>query len=79
MIGLDDWRARLGEFDWVILAASGLVALFLSTVFQRLISVPILDLAKTAGLVTDNKDYSVRAVKRNNDFAFTIGQAVTVA
>jgi len=39
----------------------------LSTVLQRIISAPILRLARAARQFTENKDYSVRAVKETND------------
>ena len=39
----------------------------LSTVLQRIISAPILRLARAARQFTDNKDYSVRVIKENND------------
>jgi len=61
---------RLGVYGLVLFAmlgGSGIVAFFLSSLFQRLISQPILDLAKTARVVSENKDYSVRAVKLSND------------
>ncbi len=67
---LNGMYRRLGVYGLVLLAvlgASVLLAFFLSTFFQRLISLPILDLAKTARLVSENKDYSVRAVKVSND------------
>src|SRR5579864_7016001 len=44
-----------------ILAASLIAALALSRLLQRVVSKPILNLADTAGLVSRNKDYSVRA------------------
>ncbi len=44
-----------------ILAASMIAALALSRLLQRVVSKPILNLADTAGLVSRNKDYSVRA------------------
>ena len=61
---------RLRDFSsgvsFILLAAFALVFL-LSTRFQRVISEPILDLAKTAGIVSENKDYSVRVAKHSND------------
>ncbi|MBN1764553.1 MAG: PAS domain S-box protein [Sedimentisphaerales bacterium] len=47
----------------VVMASTFLLAAAL----QRLISRPILSLARTAGKVTDEKDYSVRAVKQSQD------------
>ena len=61
---------RLGVYGLVlltVLAASGIVALLLSNFAQRLISQPVLELANTARLVSENRDYSVRAVKLSND------------
>lgn len=61
---------RLGVYGLVllaVLAVSAFVAWLLSHFFQRLISQPILDLAKTARLVSENRDYSTRAVKRSGD------------
>lgn len=69
----DDLRGmyrRLGVYSLVlltVLAGSGLAALFLSTIFQRRISQPMLELAKTAKIVSERKDYSVRATKTSND------------
>lgn len=67
---LEGMYRRLGVYGLVllgILGGSAMVALFLSNFFQRLISQPMLDLANTARLVSENKDYSVRAVKLSND------------
>lgn len=50
-----------------VFLASGLLALFLSSGLQRLISRPILDLAGTARAVSDRKDYSIRARKNSAD------------
>ena len=44
-----------------------IVALLLSNFFQRRIAQPLRDLAKTAQIVTDQKDYSIRAAKTSND------------
>ena len=58
------------HFAWTTL---GVILLsFLSVYFsaarlQRLISDPILDLARTAFAVSSGKDYSLRAKKRNDD------------
>ena len=48
---------------FLILAGSGIVALFLSISFQRQISQPLLDLADVARAVSRWKDYSARATK----------------
>ena len=52
---------------FLILAGSGIVALFLSNFFQRQISEPLLDLADVAKTVSKRKDFSVRAVKTSGD------------
>ncbi|MEO8961564.1 MAG: PAS domain S-box protein, partial [Ginsengibacter sp.] len=49
------------------IAISLLVAYFLSRLFQRNISKPILDLAATARRISVDKDFSVRAIKSGND------------
>jgi signal transduction histidine kinase/DNA-binding response OmpR family regulator len=51
----------------VILAGALLVAFLLSYRLQRVISKPILDLAQTSRVVSEQKDYSVRAVKHSED------------
>ena len=51
----------------IILGCSFFVVLFLSARVQSIISDPILNLAKTAGAVLKNKDYSIRASKDTND------------
>jgi len=48
-------------------AASSLGAIAVTTTLQQRISVPILELARVAGSVSDLPDYSVRAVKHGND------------
>lgn len=57
----------------VVFLASGIMALLLSSGLQRLVSRPILDLAKTAWSVSEEKDYSIRAEKRSSD---ELGQLV---
>ncbi len=67
---LKELDARMVQFAWTIL---GVILLsFVSVYFsaarlQRLISDPILDLARTAFAVSSRKDYSLRAKKRNDD------------
>ena len=51
----------------VVVLVSALVALALSTWLQGLISGPILQLAQAARRVAQEKDYSVRVPKRNQD------------
>jgi PAS domain S-box-containing protein len=48
-------------------AASSLGAIALTTTLQQRISAPILELAKVVGSVSEHPDYSVRAVKFDND------------
>ena len=50
-----------------ILLLASLVAYFVSSRLQRIISGPILSLAKVAKAVSDKKDYSTRALKQTND------------
>jgi signal transduction histidine kinase len=51
----------------LVVAGSGVVAYTLSRKLQQQISGPILDLAKTARSVSDQRDYSVRARKFGDD------------
>jgi signal transduction histidine kinase len=51
----------------LITAVSALVAFLLSRRLQKKISDPIILLAKTAGIVSDRKDYTVRAKKFDED------------
>lgn len=51
----------------LVLAGSITVALLLSGFFQKRIAKPILELAGTARLVSERKDYSLRARKTSND------------
>jgi len=44
-----------------------LVAFILSSILQRIISIPILNLAWTARIISQKKDYSVRAAKHERD------------
>ena len=67
---LSELRARLrgyGLILLVVLGASSLVALALSAGLQRVISGPILDLARTARLVSTQRDYGLRAERRSDD------------
>src|SRR5260221_10947454 len=61
---------RLQEYGLIVagvLLAASLVAFVLSSRLQRLISEPLLRLARTARAVAVEKDYSVRAQKQNED------------
>lgn len=51
----------------IVMLAVSLVAFLLSAKLQRVISEPILQLARTARVVSVEKDYSVRAVKQSED------------
>ena len=48
-------------------AASSLGSIVLTTTLQQRITVPILELARVAGSVSDRPDYSVRAIKHGSD------------
>ncbi|HTS20044.1 MAG TPA: CHASE sensor domain-containing protein [Verrucomicrobiae bacterium] len=62
--------ARLREYALIVVVmvvAAMLAAFVLSSQLQRWLSQPILLLARTAREVTDQKNYSLRAVKRSQD------------
>ena len=63
-------RTRLRQFAklalCVLLVSAG-VAWLLSFRLQKIVSQPVLDLAKTTRAVSAGKNYSLRAVKRSND------------
>jgi signal transduction histidine kinase/CheY-like chemotaxis protein len=61
---------RLGVYALVLVAVfagSGVIALVLSNVFQKRISEPLLSLGATAKVVSEKRDYSLRAKKTSND------------
>jgi PAS domain S-box-containing protein len=67
---LEELRTRTVHFAWTILGVvflSFVSVYFSAAKLQRLISDPILDLARTAFAVSSAKDYSLRATKRNDD------------
>ncbi len=67
---LGEMYSRFAVYGLLLLcvgAASSLGAIVLTTTLQQRISVPILELARVAGSVSDRPDYSVRAVKHGND------------
>ncbi len=67
-MGAMDERFRLyAGIVMSVIAGSFLVAYLLSRALQRQISRPILALAKTAKVVSDRRDYSVRAAKYSED------------
>jgi signal transduction histidine kinase len=51
----------------LVMAVSFLLAYMLSKILQRSISNPVRALAKTASIISEQKDYSVRAVKTSED------------
>jgi PAS domain S-box-containing protein len=57
-----------------LLLACSLVAFVMASRLQRVISEPIVELAKTAAQVAEKKNYSLRAVKQGND---EVGQLIT--
>jgi signal transduction histidine kinase/ActR/RegA family two-component response regulator len=62
--------ARLYRYTGIILlftAASSCVVFFLSSRLQRVITRPIFHLAQTARIVSEQKNYSVRAEKQTDD------------
>ena len=69
-VDLSDLHAlilRYVTFGIIILVGALLVAFILSSRLQRVISKPILDLAQVTREVSEQKNYSVRAVKQSND------------
>ncbi len=58
---------RYAALAVVVLVASFLLALLLSSRLQRIISTPVLRLQQTARRVTKDKDYGVRAASHGND------------
>jgi PAS domain S-box-containing protein len=67
---LTDLRERLKRFlgiDFLVLLVSLVVAFFLATRLQHVISGPIQELADTALSVSTQENYSIRATKRGND------------
>jgi PAS domain S-box-containing protein len=67
---LEELRSRMKRYAVIvaiIMAGSLCVALLLSSKLQRVISEPIVHLAKTAKIVSTEKNYAVRAVSRSLD------------
>ncbi|MBI2943824.1 MAG: response regulator [Candidatus Wallbacteria bacterium] len=67
---LEEAHGRLQGFIstvGVVLAVSSLMALLLSTKLQHLISRPILELARAAREISENRDYSVRVPQTGGD------------
>src|SRR5581483_10681896 len=75
---LEELHGLLWQYGGIILLfmlVSSLVAFFLSSVLQRIISEPISHLAETARAVSAGRDYSVRAVRQSAD---ELGQFIDV-
>ena len=67
---LEAMYARLGLYAGVVvlvLLAALFVAFVFSSILQRIIAQPILTLAATAKMISEKKDYSVRAEARGQD------------
>lgn len=67
---LEAFRALLVRYGFIValmVLVSSVVALLLSLRLQQVISEPISHLAKVAGLVGTEKNYTIRAVKRSED------------
>jgi PAS domain S-box-containing protein len=67
---LNELHARMVQFAWTIVGVillSFVVLYFSVGRLQRLISDPILELARTAFAVSTGKDYSLRATKQSDD------------
>ncbi len=64
---LHDRFIRFMAVDAAVLIVSILIAFMLSVRLQRVISDPIRELALTASAVSAHENYSIRAVKRNED------------
>ena len=65
-----DLQERLHRFvliDLIVLLSSLAVAGLLSYRLQRVISGPIQELAETASLVSEHKNYAIRATKKSDD------------
>ena len=66
---IEVWR-RTGQNCAVVAAMlliSAGIAFFIGTRLQRVISKPILDLAQVANVISERRDYSVRAIKQTED------------
>ncbi|HEV2425791.1 MAG TPA: response regulator [Terriglobia bacterium] len=67
---LDDLRARLERYAGImvlVVFASSILAFFMSSVFQHVISRPIAHLVRTAKAVSAARDYSIRATPQHPD------------
>jgi PAS domain S-box-containing protein len=69
-IDLHDLHARAWRYAQIIgalVVACSLLALLLASRLQGIVSEPIIALAATVAVVTADKNYSVRAIRRGND------------
>ena len=67
---LSDISAELKKYGVIValvLLGSSLVAFLLSSLLQKMVSQPVVHLAKMAGRVSQEKDFSLRAAKENQD------------
>src|SRR5207302_4941036 len=67
---LHEMNARLTRYAGIggaIVLGAALIAFLFSSRLQRIISGPILSLAHTARIVSEQKNYSMRAEKRTDD------------
>jgi signal transduction histidine kinase len=75
---LQEMKARFGPYLWIVLSVlvtSVAGAFVLAGVLQWRISAPILALATTAKIVSESKDYTVRAVVHTRDELGLLGEA----
>jgi diguanylate cyclase (GGDEF)-like protein len=67
---LEELYARIGSYAQIlaaVVATSILLAFGISSRLRRMVADPLLKLAETARVVSDNKDYSVRATVTSHD------------
>ncbi|MGD1091685.1 MAG: ATP-binding protein [Bryobacteraceae bacterium] len=67
---LGELRNRLRNFAWIVLAiifGTSTLVLILFSRLQRVVSEPIAHLSRIAKMVSDRKNYSVRAIKEADD------------
>jgi PAS domain S-box-containing protein len=67
MQGLYEQLRHFAAIALFLIGSSLLIAYFLSTILQKSISQPILQLEKTARQISEKGDYSVRAMKHGDD------------
>jgi signal transduction histidine kinase/ActR/RegA family two-component response regulator len=70
-------RLEVGAMTTVGLLMLAIAAAFvISTRLQQVIAAPLLDLADTAGRISETRDYSLRAIPRSNDETGIVVRAV---